>query len=267
MNSRGAHPWRKTYQGLLITFGFFYIILALGPPAWAQDNLAASDWRAYRLSQYASAKWDSLVKEGIEAYHAENYDVAQKALYKAFNQGCESPIVLFMLALLNEYKRSFYSALEYYQMAQKGFKRANQDHRFNKEFLENYGRALYYSGKKNEALPLLKKAGRHSKSFWLLKLLGQLSYEQGDTLGAVSYFERAVRVKDKDVTRQELVYIYTLLGRLFLAKGEQDGAMRYYQKVLELDQNNQEAADYLRQMQRIYQQKKMIEVIDSIKEM
>ena len=171
--------------------------------------------------------------------------------------GCESPIILFQLALINESKGSYYSAIEYYQMAKKGFRSSHKSHRYHKTFNENYGRALYFSGKKAEALPLLKKAAKRSKSYWLLKLMGMMAYEDGDTLNAVSYLERAVRIPSSDVTTAELVYIYTLLGKLFLHKGEAGGAYRYYLKALELDPDNAEAKRYVHRLRQRKEQNKM----------
>lgn len=234
---------------------------------YAQSSLFQQDYQAYASSKHASSNWNSLVKSGMEAYHEGNFDVAQKSLYKAFNAGCESPIVIFMLALLNEHKMAYYSALDYYKMAKKGFRKANKNHRFSKSFDENYGRALFYSGKQDEALPILKRAAKRTKSFWLLKLLGMLSFAQGDTLNAVSYFERAVRVKDSSVTKAELIFIYGLLAKLFLHKGEQAGAIRYYQKVLELDPNNAEARKYKSTIEKQYQQKKMLDMMDGMTNM
>jgi len=249
----------------------FFVIIAFlavftSMPKQAQAGLAGLDIEEYETSKHASSQWNDLVKQGIEAYHSETYDIAQNMLYKAFNKGCRSPIVVFMLATILEYQQSYYSSLEYYKMAQKGFKKSNKKHRFNRTFNENYGRALYNSGKKQEALPILRKAAKKSKSYWLFKLLGMLSYEQGDTLNALSYLERAVRVKSKEVTKAELIFVYGLLGKLFLHKGEQDGAHRYYQKVIDLDPNNPEAKKFMGVIQKQYQNQKMQEVMEHLKD-
>lgn len=232
----------------------------------ASADQASDDYTSYLNSSYASGSWNDLVKTGIEQFHADQYDEAQESLYKAFNKGCESPIVIFMLALMSEYKESYYSALEYYKMAEKGCKKGGGNHRYCETFDENYGRALYNSGKKDEALPILKKASKNTKSYWLLKMLGMMAYEQGDGLNAVSYFERAVRLNDPDVNTSELVYVYTLLGKLFLYKGEQDGALRYFQKALELEPNNAEAKKYSSQLQQQYEQQKMLKVMEGLKD-
>lgn len=241
--------------------------LLLAPQTRAQSTLATSDYADYASSKHARGAYNEYVKEGMGAFHSGDYDMAQKNLFKAFNLGCESPIVLFQLALINEYQKSYYSALEFYQMAKSGFKSSNSGHRYNETFNENYGRALYFSGKKDEALPLLKASAKKSKSFWLIKMLGMLAYEAGDTLNATSYFERAVRIQSPEVTKQELVYIYTLLGRLFLNKSERDGALRNYTKVLELDPTNKEAKDYITRIRKTYEQDKMLNMFENIGEM
>lgn len=233
--------FKSDLQTLKIIGLILMMAVILPKSGLASPELAVEDYQSYKDSKYSSEKWDEFVKKGIESFHGGDYEGSQGLLYKAFNLGCESPIVLFQLALLSEKKQSYYSALEYYQMAKKGFTQANQKHRYNLSFNENYGRALYFSGKKDEALPLLKNAAKKTQSYWLLKLVGLMAYEEGDTLNAVSYFERAVRVEDPELTTGELVFVYTLLGRLFLQKGEPDGSYRYYKKVLEIDPGNAEA--------------------------
>ena len=251
-------------SGLGFRVSIFCLLLSVFFILPAQADQASDDYASYLNSSYTSSDWNDLVKTGMEQFHADEYDAAQEALYKAFNKGCESPIVIFMLALISEYKESYYSALEYYKMAKKGCDKGGSSHRFCQTFDENYGRALYNSGKKDEALPILKKASRDTKSYWLLKMLGMMAYEQGDAPNAVSYFERAVRLNDPDVNTSELVYVYTLLGKLFLYKGETDGALRYFQKALELDPNNAEAKKYSSQLQHQYEQQKMLKVLDNM---
>ncbi len=259
---------RRFFAALRMTGIIFLLCLCFDNAVHASDAeaLANSDYQAYKSSPYASSNWDDLVKSGFEAYHSGAFDIAQPNLYKAFNKGCESPIVLFMLALINEYNKSFYSSLEFYQMAQQGFKKANTGHRFNETFYENYGRALYYSGKKDEALPILKQAAKNSKSYWLFKLLGLLAYESGDAPTALSYLERAVRINSPDVTREELVSVYLILAKLFTYQKEEEGALRYYQKVLEVDPNNAEANQFLSGAKKQMDQQNMYKFIEDMKE-
>ena len=152
-------------------------------------------------------------------------------------------------------------------MAKKNFRFSNKNHRYHRDFAENYGRALYNSGRTEEALPVLKRASKKTKSYWVLKLLGMISYQKGDTLNAVSYLERAVRIPNAQVTRSELVYVYTLLGQMFLQQGQQDGAHRYYQKVLELDPHNREAQQFVKGIQKSYDQNGMMKLIESLGEL
>lgn len=247
-------------RSTLLTICLFYCL-----PVQA-ESLADTDYQAYQSSSYHSAKWDHYVKEGMTALHSDDYDAAQQHLYKAFNLGCESPLVLFQLALLSEYKKTYYSAIEYYQMAGQKFKHANQNHRYNQTFTENYGRALYLGGKKDQAIPLLFQAAKKSNNYWLLKLVGMISYERGDSLNALSYFERAVRAKSPDVSHSELVYMYTLLARLFGNKSEFDGAQRYYRKVIELDPTNEEANNFVNGIRKQHEQQKMYDVIEKLKD-
>lgn len=252
----------KLFYNTLIILTFFVFIFS--PTVRAQTELATQDFTEYQKSNFASSKWDNDVVVGMEAFHQEDYEKASQFLYRAFNKGCRSPIVLFQLALLYEYQESFYSALEYYEMAQKQFKLAHSNHRYNQSFFENYGRALYYSGKKDQAYPILKKIAQKTKSFWILKFMGMLSYEKGDTLNATAYFERAVRTKD--VPKDELVYIYSLLGKLYLAKNQSDGALRYYSKVLEIEPNHSEAKSYVQNVQKNHQQEKLINQVQEMME-
>ncbi len=251
---------------ILISALVLVVYLLIPTLGKTEASLAAQDYQDYASSKFASSNYNELVRSGIEAFHSGDYDVAQNSLYKAFNSGCESPIVVFMLALINEYKESYYSSLEYYLLAQKNFEKANKGHRFSVTFNENYGRAMYHSGKTEEAMPFLKRAGKTTKSFWLLKLLGMLAYEKGDSLNAVSYLERAVRINSGDVDQAELVYIYGLLAKLFLYKGEKDGAHRYYQKVIELDPNNADAQQFMRGIEKSYRDQKTLDLMDVLKE-
>ncbi len=134
------------------------------------DDLLATDLSAYKSSKYASPKWNGQVEEGLSQFHKGQFEEAYKNLFKAFNLGCESPIILFQIGLINEYNQTYYSALEFYKMAGKNFKIANGNHRYAITWTENYGRALYMHGKRDEALPILSKASKNTKSFWLLKL-------------------------------------------------------------------------------------------------
>ncbi len=87
------------------------VLILMTQTAFASAELAAEDYESYKESKYSAGKWDELVKKGIESFHGGDYESAQGVLYKAFNMGCESPIVLFQLALISEKKQSYYSSL------------------------------------------------------------------------------------------------------------------------------------------------------------
>lgn len=261
----GSKPlYNRSMKRLAIPILLLICVCSFSFSAQANASLAESDIKAYQSTRHANAKWNNYVVEGIRSFHNGQFDIAQYNLYKAFNLGCQSPIVLFQLALLNEYQRSYYSSLKFYRQAKAQFQKSNTGHRYHKEYNENYGRALYDSGKEKEAMPLLKKAAKRSKSFWLLKLVGMIAYDQGDTLNATSYFERAVRIQSSDVTPDQLVFIYTLLGRIFINKGQKDGAYRYYQKVLEFDPGNAEANYVVQGIQKSYQRDRNKELIETL---
>ncbi len=243
---------------------FWVVLIFATAPAQAQEA-APTDYQAYKATAFANPKWDDAVKAGLEALEANQIDKALQNLNQAFTDGCRSPIVLFDLALIHEYQRSYYSAFQYYDLAREKFKQANTNHRYALTFDENYGRALYDAGRQSEAIPLLQKAAKKTQSFWLLKLVGMIAYDQGDTLNATSYFERAVRIESPEVTPPELVFIYTLLGRIFLNKGERDGSLRYYQKVLEFDAQNREAKFVVSRLQKSYEDDKMKSLLEDLK--
>lgn len=229
-------------------------------------TLSLADYADYSHSKFQKSDWDAYVKEGMGAFHAGDYEMAQKNLYKAFNLGCESPLLLFQLALISEFQKSWYSALEYYQMAGAGFKKAHKGHRYAKTFNENYGRALYYSGKKEDALPLLRAAARTTQSFWLLKMLGMMAFDEGDVDNAIVYLERSVSLQNAEVTRDELVTLYLILARLHLNKSERDTGQAYYSKVLQLDPNNAEAKRFMTGIQKSYEQDRMLKLMDQLKD-
>lgn len=244
----------------------FLCLLFFAPAVLGASNPVNADYTAYLGTKFHSANWDEYVKEGMGAFQAGDYEMAQKNLYKAFNLGCESPLILFQLALINEFNKSWYSALEYYQMAKVGFKKANKNHRYAQTFDENYGRALYYSGKQAEAIPLLKAAARRTQSFWLLKMLGLMAYGEGATDEAIAYFGHAVQLQNPDIPKDELVTAYTILARMYLNKSERDTAAQYYTMALRLDPNHAEAKRFMTGIEKSYEQERMLKMMDQLKD-
>ncbi|MBI4411159.1 MAG: tetratricopeptide repeat protein [Deltaproteobacteria bacterium] len=208
-------------------------------------SYAAEDYKDYKKSPHTSPEWDSFVQEGFQMLDRQDTENTIEFLRKAVGLGCQSPLVYFKLALSYEALGSHYSAVQYYEQAKAQFSKANTDHRYNRTFDENYGRALYMMGQTEKALSHLEKAAKSSESFWLLKLLGDLALSKDDTLTATAYYERALRSNDPDLTAEARLDLVLTLARMYAKQDQKDGAKRYYQKVLEIDPNNQEAQKYL----------------------
>lgn len=209
------------------------------------STYAREDFEAYKKSPFANPQWDPFVKEGFEAMDRQDIQSSVEFLRKAINVGCQSPLVYFKMALGYESFGSYYSAIQYYELAQKQFKQANQNHRYAQTFDENYGRALYLMGKQPEAVSILEKASRKNDTPWVLKLLGDIYMEQEDLLSATAYYERLLRHKDSGLTDQERIAINLLLARLYLKQGEKEAAQRYYEQILAIDPAHQEAHDFV----------------------
>lgn len=223
---------------------------------------AAEDYKAYKNSPFSAREWDPLVKEGFEAMDRQDMQTSIEFLRKAANLGCQSPIVFFKLALGYESQGSYYSAIQYYELALGAFKKANKKHRYWKSFDENYGRALYMMGEMNKAIPILEKAAKNSTTPWVLKLLGQHYLSQKDQLKATAYFERLTQLQDHGLTIVEQLQINIDLARLYAAQDEEGAAKRYYERVLQLDPNNREARDFLKKGERQQSFEKLFEILD-----
>lgn len=209
------------------------------------STYANSDFNDYKKSPFANALWDPFVKEGFEALDRTDLQSSIEFLRKAANSGCKSPLVFFKLALAYEAQGSYYSAIQYYELARESFKQANPDHRYAKQLDENYGRALYLMGKTEKALPILENAAKGSSTPWILNLLGQIYLNQGDALKATVYYERLFQMKDSGLKKNEVLNIYLQLARSYRNKGEKTQAEKYYKKILELDPSHGEAKEYI----------------------
>lgn len=242
-------------------------VLSSAPVAHAQaptsfSSYAAVDYKAHKSSPFSSPKWDPFVKEGFEAMDRDDIPSTIEFLRKALNFGCRSPLVTFKLALAFESQGSYYSAIQYYELARESFKQGNQDHRYYREFNENYGRALYTMGQMDKALPILEKAAQKSDNPGILKLLGQIHLTRGDHLKATSYYMRLLSISDSGLTPEERLEINLLLARTYSNQNEVKAAMRYYEAVLAIDPMNQEARRYMSEKQQSESFEKMFELIE-----
>ncbi|MDO8519821.1 MAG: tetratricopeptide repeat protein [Deltaproteobacteria bacterium] len=225
---------------------FFLAVLTVLPPG-ASSTYAREDYEAYSHSSYASPAWDPLVKEGFEAMERQDMTSGIEFLRKGVIAGCLSPIVLFKLALGYETQGSYYSAVQYYDLAREGFKKANQDHRYAKQFSENYGRALYMLGRTDKAIPVLEEAATSTEgSPWVLKLLGEVYLARKNPSQAAVYFGRYVSA-EKGIKKEDVVVIHLQLARLFANTGDSENATKHYEQIVRLEPNHQEANRYLSQ--------------------
>lgn len=232
-------------------FGLFFSLL------WASSGLAqtpkefttyaASDYADYQKSTFANPQWDPFVKEGFDALDKGDLDTTLEFLKKAVNRGCASPLVYMKMALSFEGQGSYYSAIQFYEMAEESFKKANQNHRYASDFKANYGRALYLMGQKDKAIPILEQAAATANHPWILKLLGEVYTEKGDHQQATAYFERLLKDPQHGLTPPEVLDINLLLARAYRKQNAAEGALRYYENVLQMDPAHKEASDYVKQ--------------------
>lgn len=240
---------------------------SLSGPAFAQAgsplaSYAAEDYKDYKKSPFVSPEWDSFVQEGFQALDRQDAENTIEFLRKAVGLGCQSPLVYFKLGLSYEALGSYYSAVQYYELAKGQFVKSNIDHRYNRTFDENYGRALYLMGQKEKALPILEKGAKSSESFWVLKLLGDVAFSKEDLPTAVAYYERALKSNDPDLTSESRLDLALTLARTYAKQNLTDGAKRYYEKVLELDPANREARDYLGRFKQDNTYDKIFEILE-----
>lgn len=251
----------NAFLALLFTFIIIsnYNSLGIAQDLKTFSTYSAEDFLAYKKSPFAGAKWDPLVEEGFNAMDRQDMQTTMEFLRKAVASGCRSPLVFFKLALSYEMQGSFYSAIQYYELANEGFKKANQDHRYFKQFNENYGRALYMMGQTDKAIPVLEAASARSENPWVLKILGQVYLSRGDISKAVSYWERFL--KQPDVKNNEKIEVNLILARTFASQHEDTAATRYYEQVASLDPANEEAKNYLKERQTRNSFDKVLEMI------
>lgn len=246
--------YQSKYQSknsYLFVISLFFLVFSFSSSqvkAQVQEKfitLAAKDYQAYQESKFKDPRWDPYVQEGFEAFDREDLQTAVEFLRKAYLKGCRSPIVLFKLALSFESMGSYYSAVQYFELAGPLFKKSHKGHRYRKHYEENYGRALYMLGSEEKAIEVLKKAATKSDSAWILRLLGKVSIERKDYLEAVAYYERLLKLENSDVGLQERVDINRLLARIFRNQDQKQAAERYYKRILEVHASDPEAVNYL----------------------
>ena len=259
-NASGNMPKNIKYLMIFLTLFAGILLPLFGALAETDDN--QGDYADYKKSPYTHPSWDTFVEEGFKAFANGDMVSAVEFLKKTMSLGCQSPLVYFKLALIYESQHSYYSSLQYYELARDEFLKNPTKHRYKEQFEENYGRALYMSGDEEKALPILERAGRKSQNFWILRLLGQRAMNAGDLLKATGYYEQASQLNDPALTSQELVNMYTELARGYQAQNENSATQRYYEKILSIDPSNREAKDYMDRIKKRENEEKAFDIFN-----
>lgn len=253
------HPW-----SLLAAFLTFLIV----PLSYAEEGAkgpqkyAVEDFAAYTASPFANPKWDVFVKEGFAAFDKEDLPTTIEFLRKVVQLGCASPLVYFKLALSYEAQGSYYSAIQYYELAKTAFEKGNRDHRYFEQYDESYGRALYMLGQKDKALVQFEKVVKKRDVGWILKFLAEYHLVKEDYLKALPYVERLMTLPDSPLTSEEKVNINLTYARYYFNLKEIESGERYYRKVLELDPQNAEAGNYFKTKEGNERNKKLLETME-----
>lgn len=225
-------------------------------------TLAHQDFVDYKKSSFANPAYDPFVEEGFLALDRQDTTSSIEFLKKAVSEGCQSPLVYFKLALGYEAQGSYYSSLQYYELAGEQFKKSGAPHRYKTEFDQNYGRALYLSGEVDKAIPILEMSAKKTNSYWVIKLLGQIAFSKGDHDLGKTYYERALALNDPSMTAEEEINILLQLARACLKEGKTAQARKNYEKILQIAPSHEEAKSYLSGTKKIESQEKLFEIFD-----
>lgn len=247
--------------------GFFIFILALAlvPPLTRAEESSPNDFDTYSSSSYSNDLWDPFVEEGFKAFDKGDIIGSLEFLRKAVNMGCHSPLVYFKMALGFETNKSYYSSIQYYELAWEEFKKKPSDHPYYLQFEANYGRALYMMGQVDKAIPVLEKAlSKQDDTAWILKLLATYYITKGETEKAAGLYEKLIKVAPKEVNAIEVSNLFTLIARSKLEANLEEEAIAWYKKALSLDGTNAEAKNYLKQKQKEDSNKKVYDMIENM---
>lgn len=205
---------------------------------------AASDFQAYKKSGFTSPVWDPFVQEGFEAMDRRDIPNTLDFLRKAVNYGCQSPIVYFKLGVAYEFNGTYYTAIQYYELAKEQFRKSDSNHRYARELDENIGRALFMMGQSSRALPLLEKKAATTQNPWVLQILAQDALGKKDTAKAAFFYDKLLHLKDHGMTAAEITEIYLNLARSFAQQNDEINSKKYYEQTLLHDPTNAEAKSH-----------------------
>ncbi len=253
----------RLIQGMLV----LCLLAGMASSTFAQTSTttttyAAIDYNDYLKSPFTNPQWDPFVQEGFEAMDKNDLVTTIEFLRKSITLGCQSPLVLFKLALCYEAQGSYYSSVQYYELSKEQFQKSNSQHRYRKMFNSNYGRALYMMGETDKAFPILEQAAKEDKSYWICKLLGQISLTKGDLDKAVNYYGQAYTMNDPANTATEQLGMLLELARAYKSQNDLASTQKYYETALKLDPTNKEANDFIRSQQKNNSLEKAMQVLE-----
>ncbi|MFO1518478.1 MAG: tetratricopeptide repeat protein [bacterium] len=191
------------------------------------------DYGYYKKYGRTGKAWNDFVKNGFEAYDSQDCEKTIANLKQAIGAGCNDSLVYFKLGACSELTGSYYSAIQYYKQSEDGLKTLSAPHRYQKDFYEAYGRALYMSKKLDEAMPYLIKAGEvGAPSYALYFLLGQIYLSKGDNPNALNYFNKAIAQPLDMANPAQLGIIYGSIGKAYLEAKDIEKAIQYLDMAL-----------------------------------
>lgn len=228
------------------------------------------DYAIYLKSKYANPKWDSLVKEGFEAFSAGQAIQALDFLQKSVAQGCHSPLAYFKLAATYEFLGNVYTALQYYALVEKDIDALPKDHDYARQFNEHYARALLLNHQEAEAMPYLEKAAPTTDQYWLLSTLANYYLNQNKFDEALPHLLRSVQIPTiKNVAPADIAQVYLAIAKIYITQGKLDETYRYLDYAVQTDPNNREAAamknKIIQQKQQQHQMEQMQKMMGSMK--
>lgn len=205
------------------------------------------------------------VKQGFEAYDAQDCEKAIAFFKDAMKSGCDHSLVLFKLAACSEFMGSYYSAAQYYKQAEDALKILPAPHRYQKDFHESYGRALLMNKKVDEALPYLQKAAETgSPSFTLYFLLGELYNFKKQPDVAVQYYQRALTQALEGVSPAQLAKVYGTIGKTYLEVKDWAKAIEYIDTALKAAPNDPELQQARYKAQELKRQNDLFQMMQSV---
>lgn len=226
---------------------------------------ASSDYALYAKSSFTNTRFDSLVEEGFRSYDATNLTQAIDFLQKAVAQGANSPFIHMKLAAAYEYLGNFYTATQYYRLAEKEIATLPDTHEYRVHFNEHVARALIKNNQFDEAMPYLEKAAQTSDEYWILSILADRYIKANNITAARDTLLRAVQAPSiQALDPKDIAGLYLTIGKLYINEGNILESERYLTYATQTDSDNKAAKDLLRVILNQKQQATQMEELEKI---